>query len=160
MPSDSCLRLVQIFDYNMGSRAARFSVLLVLLVWCGVAQADVDPVKKTNHDATEADYWQWVTTVETNHLTASPPPATVSTQSDVSTQASTSTKTLYVGGGGYKTVQAAVDAASSSGGRTIIQIASGTYWSNLRFLFSHLKFIQCNRSFAELTVLAQIRFKP
>lgn len=101
--------------------------VLVLLQRLGDhgANAVDDPVKKSNHAATEADYWSWVSAVEANHLAVS------QTTTDVTTEATSSGTTLYVGSGGYKTVQDAVDAAPSDGSRTVIEIAAGNYWGHV-----------------------------
>lgn len=98
------------------------AVALLLIGLGHVCQAVTDPVKKANHDATEADFWQWVSAMEAHHQTY-----TLTVNPEMTTEAVSST--LYVGNGGYSKVQDAVDAAPSGGGRTTIQIASGSYWS-------------------------------
>lgn len=99
------------------------AVALLLIGLGHVVQAVTDPLKKSNRDATEADFWQWVSAMEANHQTYTP-----TVNPEMTTEA-TSSSTLYVGNGGYSKVQDAVDAAPSGGGRTTIQIASGSYWS-------------------------------
>ncbi|KAG0592419.1 hypothetical protein KC19_1G250800 [Ceratodon purpureus] len=114
---------------TMGTRSVNFwlTLSLLCLTYGSSVEAVVDP-KAANRDATQQDFYQWVATVEQNHQaavlagTADPAVQTM----DVSTLAA-SGNTLYVGKGGYKSVQAAVDAVPSGGGRHTIQISSGTW---------------------------------
>lgn len=84
--------------------------------------------KEANLDAVKQSFFNWVTQVDQNyqaHVAAGT--ATLSFQSVEALASKAAGNTLVVGGGGYKTVQAAVDAAPSDGTRTQITINSGTY---------------------------------
>lgn len=114
---------------NMGIRSVNFWLTFSLLCLCYGVEADVGDPKAANREATQQDFWQWVATVEQNHQaavlagTANP----VDQAMDATTLAAASGNTLYVGKGGYKSVQAAVDAVPSGGSRHTIQISSGTW---------------------------------
>ena len=90
----------------------------------------VDPsTKQANLDAVKQSFFNWVTQVDQNyqaHVAAGT--ATLGFQSVEALASKAAGNALVVGGGGaYKTVQAAVDAAPSDGTRTQITINSGTY---------------------------------
>jgi pectin methylesterase-like acyl-CoA thioesterase len=108
----------------MGLRPVTFWLPFCVLWLCyGVPEAAAD-TKAANRNATQQDFWDWVATVEQNHqayLAGAAAPT-----EDVTTLAA-SENTLYVGTGGYSSVQAAVDAVPSGGSRYTIQISSGTW---------------------------------
>ena len=91
----------------------------------------MDPAKDVNRDATEQDFWRWVASVEEHHqqavVTAELLGAARSEFPTHELADASSGNTLYVGNGGYRTIQAAVDAVPSGGGRYNIHISSGTY---------------------------------
>lgn len=110
----------------MGLRPVTFWLAFCLLY--GVHEVAAD-TKAANRNATQQDFWGWVATVEQNHLAYL---AGAAAPTEDATTLAASENTLYVGTGGYSSVQAAVDAVPSGGSRYTIQISSGTWWGQVK----------------------------